>query len=1025
MAESAAAPEPDFRVLSFQPQQGNATARRYQRRKTHHKSRGGCVACKTKRVKCDEGRPCCARCRRNAVSCSYSPAEDRGSHASSSSSVSPGAERPWSSSSVNLRQMCVVLGRSTSLSLSPAVVGLDLAQEPSHHGLPRVVLMHHFQHLFPELQLLNSSDPNPILTLGIARPFLLEAALAVSASHLRHHHCAPESRRSSRVAEHFQQALAVRSFRAALQSLALDQLTADAFVLTSMFLNLLTFSFLEDGDPERTWLFHPEDPERLSWFSLQLGLKPLLLATEHFRDETILAWIYAASDDERGTFYGKDQSMDRVPSHWMAFLGLDREVQSEEEELLREPARMLAEVRDLEPRDECFFLYVNFVGALDMEFRFRDMLEAEDERAVWMFGYWLGLMRRFRWWWMQLRVQTEWQAICLWLNRKGVKDRPGEEGRMWRLLMHDLEGASQFPRTEYEAASALYGVRDVAVVEIFRFQVDWQMFSNGFPDELRKDYLYAWLLVNTRTFYFETPAMVARNVSNDYDRLVEFFQDVESYLRGIEIWETQVPSIPQLSHAVTAVFSSILVLFKAFRTLLSGEDIELKYAHQAFQKAVQSGRDMVQNATLSTAEKTKFNVEAVHLDVRKTMSTVERLAEKIAGQTEDIRSYLEHKLNTNANIRALSVQDPTLKSAILQRLLKQANGMFLLAHLQVENICQKRRLLDIRRALDTLAKDVHQFYDDSLRRIEELDEYDKDFALRVLSFVFYARRPLSTDELIHALSVEPGATDLGSDALYPKVLLFSASSGLIRTDKLQHNKALILAAEAGNPAAIQMLLDEGAEVDYADDQGSSRDRYDHTPMHWAVPHHALAQLLAAHGADVRATNRTGQSALLWAALAGKADAVETLIQLGADIDGGDRYNFTALHAAALEGHGAIVRILLNDVDMRFLMEEMAARKSVGSTVVSGLRSAINSEHELRLRELLASGAQADIDAEDELCGSTALTYAAWFGKEEIVRLLLDHGADINLRERSGRTALHWAAWSGYPDMVVDLVYLDL
>jgi len=35
---------------------------------------------------------------------------------------------------------------------------------------------------------------------------------------------------------------------------------------------------------------------------------------------------------------------------------------------------------------------------------------------------------------------------------------------------------------------------------------------------------------------------------------------VESYLKGIEIWETQVPSIPQLSAAIVAVFSSVLVL---------------------------------------------------------------------------------------------------------------------------------------------------------------------------------------------------------------------------------------------------------------------------------------------------------------------------------------------------------------------------------------------------------------------------------------------------------------------------------
>lgn len=108
-----------------------------------------------------------------------------------------------------------------------------------------------------------------------------------------------------------------------------------------------------------------------------------------------------------------------------------------------------------------------------------------------------------------------------------------------------------------------------------------------------------------------------------------------------------------------------------------------------------------------------------------------------------------------------------------------------------------------------------------------------------------------------------------------------------------------------------------------------------------------------------------------------------------DVDG-----WTALDAALLTERSDPVELLvgymdngrdiathatkrLNKADMRSLMDEMGDRKSVGSTVVSGLRSVINSDHDLRLLELLASG--ADIDAEDELCGSTALTYAAWYG----------------------------------------------
>ncbi|MCJ1308668.1 hypothetical protein MMC25_002321 [Agyrium rufum] len=39
------------------------------------------------------------------------------------------------------------------------------------------------------------------------------------------------------------------------------------------------------------------------------------------------------------------------------------------------------------------------------------------------------------------------------------------------------------------------------------FQRDWNIVSNGFPEISREQYLHAWLLVNSRTFYYLTPSM--------------------------------------------------------------------------------------------------------------------------------------------------------------------------------------------------------------------------------------------------------------------------------------------------------------------------------------------------------------------------------------------------------------------------------------------------------------------------------------------------------------------------------------
>ncbi len=55
-------------------------------------------------------------------------------------------------------------------------------------------------------------------------------------------------------------------------------------------------------------------------------------------------------------------------------------------------------------------------------------------------------------------------------------------------------------------------------------------------------------------------------------------------------------------------------------------------------------------------------------------------------------------------------------------------------------------------------------------------------------------------------------------------------------------------------------------------------------------------------------------------------------------------------------------------------------------------------------------------------GHTALYLAAInFGNEELVRLLLEHGAYPNIQDSYGDTPLHRAAYSGYKEVVELLI----
>jgi hypothetical protein len=56
--------------------------------------------------------------------------------------------------------------------------------------------------------------------------------------------------------------------------------------------------------------------------------------------------------------------------------------------------------------------------------------------------------------------------------------------------------------------------------------------------------------------------------------------------------------------------------------------------------------------------------------------------------------------------------------------------------------------------------------------------------------------------------------------------------------------------------------------------------------------------------------------------------------------------------------------------------------------------------------------EADVDAKDT-DGGTALYQAAWNGHEAVVRLLLEHEADVDAKDTDGGAALRRAAEYGY------------
>ena len=156
-----------------------------------------------------------------------------------------------------------------------------------------------------------------------------------------------------------------------------------------------------------------------------------------------------------------------------------------------------------------------------------------------------------------------------------------------------------------------------------------------------------------------------------------------------------------------------------------------------------------------------------------------------------------------------------------------------------------------------------------------------------------------------------------------------------------------------------------------------------------------------------------QDGLLEAVRRGDADAVQTLLEEGADPNFAQGDGLTALHLAAREGHLDIVDLLIG------AGAETGAATRIGD--YTPLHLAGGAGHTEVVGALLDAGAEPG--AVTTSSGVTPLHLAAKArGGEGAVRLLLEHGAPVNAREMSaGQTPLIFAAAAGRAAAAAELL----
>lgn len=182
--------------------------------------------------------------------------------------------------------------------------------------------------------------------------------------------------------------------------------------------------------------------------------------------------------------------------------------------------------------------------------------------------------------------------------------------------------------------------------------------------------------------------------------------------------------------------------------------------------------------------------------------------------------------------------------------------------------------------------------------------------------------------------------------------------------------ALIEAARNDHIDIVKLLLERGANVNLGKDGKG-------TALYWTVRDSysktkEIVALLLEHGADVNAKTVFGFTPLM---VARDKEIASMLVESGSDIHAKTKENGTVLYQACMNGHPDVVKYLLE------------------------------------------KGAVSDINIADDFAKWTPLIAAVNVDNIEIVKLLLENGADVNHRDKINSTALKYAKIRGNKDIV--------
>ncbi|KAF4472106.1 ankyrin repeat [Fusarium albosuccineum] len=443
--------------------------------------------------------------------------------------------------------------------------------------------------------------------------------------------------------------------------------------------------------------------------------------------------------------------------------------------------------------------------------------------------------------------------------------------------------------------------------------------------------------------------------------------------------------------------------------------------------------------------------------------------QEIYAHNEDVISYIDHRMGEmmvldESNLDLEGHEKERLKALIRDEVSQAVDGIFLLARFHLDYLKDKTTPNKISTALEKLPRGPQAYdeaYGKTIIRIRNQDEGLRNLARRVLTWLTFAQRRLTTLELRHALAVRTGSSALDKRDIESTNLMTHVCMGLVRTEEgsdtigllhyttmeyLRANPACLVSLDGltpmnhttvSNPTENETARRHSQEMITATcatyllfnafRSGRSKARkkldgrlklnpfYDYSARNWgyhayeASPGSEEVKKFLNSKAHVFASSQAMMSpawgevddrqmaALHLAAYFGLEKEVVRLLGDGLQPDVKDSHDRTPLSYAAEKGYNGVVE--------KLLATDGVDPDSTDKSNRGPLSYAAEQGHVSLVRQLLKTGRvdpeSKDTDRKPYHSGRTALSYAAERGHEKIVSLLL-RTARVNPDSRGSR-----------------------